>query len=64
MRYNYIDRTDPQISNVRIEQIDNTGYTVVCEADDNKGVNRVQFPTWTTNNDQDDIMENWWVKPA
>ncbi|WP_395019464.1 Ig-like domain-containing protein, partial [Robinsoniella peoriensis] len=60
----YIDRTDPRISNVRIEQIDNTGYTIICEADDNWGVNRVQFPTWTTNNDQDDIMENWWVNPS
>lgn len=55
----YIDRTAPQISNVRIEQIDSTGYTVVCEVNDNRDINRVQFPTWTEKNQQDDLFENW-----
>ena len=60
----YIDRTAPQISNARIEQIDSTGYTIVCEVNDNRGVNRVQFPTWTTYNDQDDIVEDWYSNPV
>lgn len=62
--YNYIDRTSPQISNARIEQIDSTGYIVVCDVIDNRGVNRVQFPTWTPYNDQDDIVEDWYSNPV
>lgn len=65
----YIDRTEPKISNIRIENVDCTGYTVVCDVTDNTEIDRVQFPTWTVTGktdaeDQDDIMENWGVNPA
>lgn len=40
------DTIPPVISNVRVAEIDDTGYSVYCEVTDNVGVNRVQFPTW------------------
>ncbi len=35
------------------------GYDVYAYVTDNMGVNRVQFPTWTENNGQDDIQSSW-----
>jgi len=60
----YIDRTPPEISDVRITNRDSTGYTVNCVVTDNTKVNRVQFPTWTlktdsSGNEQDDLAANW-----
>ena len=40
------DTTPPVISNVRVTEIDDSGYSVYCEVTDNVGVDRVQFPTW------------------
>lgn len=40
------DATPPVITNVRVSQLTNQGYTVTCTVTDNEGVNRVQFPTW------------------
>ena len=51
----YIDRTAPVISNVKISNIDETGYTVSCTATDNTGIKSVKFPTWTEKNGQDDL---------
>lgn len=56
----YIDRTPPTITNVKISNGDSTGYTVTCNVTDNLYVNRVQFPTWTELNGQDDIISEWW----
>lgn len=56
----YIDRTPPTITNVKISNVDSTGYTVTCNVTDNLYVNRVQFPTWTELNGQDDIISEWW----
>lgn len=57
------DGVDPTISNVKITNITEDGYTVSCTVTDNEGVGRVRFPTWTANavngNDQDDI--EWYV---
>ena len=57
---NYIystDSTPPAISNVRVYDADNNGYTVECTVTDEggSGLDHVQFPTWTLENDQDDI---------
>ena len=60
LRFN-IDRTAPVISDVKLSNISETGYTVSCTVTDNEGVARVQFPTWTTNNGQDDIFSDWWA---
>ena len=55
----YIDRTVPVVKDVKITDVDNTGYTVTCTATDDKKINRVQFPTWTDKDGQDDLCPNW-----
>lgn len=60
----YIDRTAPIISNVNVTNRDSTGYTVNCTVNDNNKVNRVQFPTWTLHNGQDDLADTWWTNSA
>lgn len=57
------DKTGPTISNARITHVDSTGYTVTCTVTDASGVDRVQFPTWTEKNDQDDLLSGWSVNP-
>ena len=57
------DKTGPAISNARITHVDPTGYTVTCTVTDASGVDRVQFPTWTEKNDQDDLLSGWSVNP-
>ena len=51
----YIDRTAPVISNVKITNIDETGYTISCTATDNTSLKYVKFPTWTEKNGMDDL---------
>ena len=50
------DKEAPKISNVKISNVTATGYTVSCTATDNEGVTKVQFPTWTENGGQDDLI--------
>ena len=56
-----IENQKPIISNVKIKDIDTTGYTVQCKVIDEggSGINRVQFPTWTLADGQDDLFSNW-----
>lgn len=54
------DNTKPVISNVKISNLTSEGYTVTCTATDNYKIDRVQFPTWTAANEQDDIVKDWW----
>lgn len=58
-----IDNTNPVISNVKVFNISPDGYSVICTAEDNIGIAKVQFPTWTNNNGQDDLLEEWWLNP-
>ena len=61
----YFDNTGPTCTSVEIKNVDNTGYDVyVYGVTDGEGVgvDRVQFPTWTDYNGQDDIQTDWWVK--
>ena len=53
------DTTKPTISNVNVTDVSVNGYTVTCNVSDNVGISRVQFPTWTLANDQDDIFAGW-----
>lgn len=53
------DTTAPVISNVRVTDITNEGYTVNCDVTDNVGVTIVAFPTWTDANGQDDLFDDW-----
>ena len=56
-----IDKEDPTISKTEVKNVTTTGYDVYVYGvqDSGSGVNRVQFPTWTTANGQDDIQSNW-----
>ena len=49
------DTTAPTITNVAISDEDQLGFTVSCTVSDDQGVTRVQYPTWTEANSQDDI---------
>ncbi|MBR1507937.1 MAG: GBS Bsp-like repeat-containing protein, partial [Eubacterium sp.] len=53
------DTEKPVISDVEIIDKSETGYTVKFKATDNNKIDRVQCPTWTTKNDQDDIVKDW-----
>lgn len=57
------DKTGPTITNAKITDVNSTGYTVTCTVTDASGVDRVQFPTWTEKNDQDDLLSGWSVNP-
>lgn len=58
--FELIDTTAPVISNIRVTDVDSTGYTILCDVTDNAGVARVAFPTWTDSNGQDDIAQDWY----
>ncbi len=53
------DTSAPVISDVSVGIFDGEGYEVKCKVSDDVGVDRVQFPTWTTANEQDDIVPDW-----
>jgi hypothetical protein len=53
------DNEHPVISNVTISNVTADGYTVSCTAKDDWGISKVVFPTWTTQNGQDDLAENF-----
>jgi len=55
------DTTPPTATSCEIKNITASGYDVyVYGVTDNvSGVNRVQFPTWTSSNGQDDIQSDW-----
>ena len=52
------EHNKPIISDVKVTA-DKTGYTVKCKVSDDSGIDRVQFPTWTKYNGQDDIIQGW-----
>ena len=58
------DTVPPVISDCKVTNITSSGYTVSCKVTDNAGVDRVQFPTWTTYNGQDDICAAWQTNSA
>lgn len=53
----------PVISNVQVTNVTTEGYDVSCTVTDDVGVNRVQFPTWTDANGQDDLLSDWSINP-
>ena len=56
-----IDKTAPTGTSVEVKNITTTGYDVYVYGvkDSGSGVNRVQFPTWTESNGQDDLIKDW-----
>ena len=53
------DSQAPTISRTTWVQNGDNEYYAYAYVTDNVGVSRVQFPTWTDNNGQDDIQSNW-----
>ncbi len=55
------DTAAPTYTNYEIKNVTSSGYDVYVYgvSDAGSGVNRVQFPTWTESNGQDDIQSNW-----
>lgn len=53
------DVQQPVISDISVSDVSETGYTVHCTVTDNFRVDRVQFPTWTVYNHQDDLLPDW-----
>lgn len=49
------DTTKPVVSNMKIYNVSNKGYSVSCTVSDNVGVTRVKFPTWLPNYSEADI---------
>ena len=56
-----IDKTNPIYTSYEINNVTASGYDVYVYgiSDVGSGINRVQFPTWTDANGQDDIDNNW-----
>ena len=51
------DVTNPSITEDKVSDITDDGYTITCKVTDNVNVSRVVFCTWTEENGQDDIVE-------
>ena len=50
------DTINPTIEDVYVRDVSANGYTVHCIVRDDQELGYVRFPTWTINNDQDDIV--------
>jgi ribosomal protein L23 len=53
------DTENPVVSDITVSNISAQGYTVSCKVTDNWGIHKVAFPTWTVNNGQDDLPEDF-----
>lgn len=62
----YIDRTAPVISEVEVDLLTKDQFRVSCKIEDNveNNIDRIQFPAWTLNNGQDDLVEDWQTNPG
>ena len=57
----YVKNTPPTITDVKVDNITSKGYTVTFKATDEDGVvTKIEMPTWTDRNGQDDIK---WYTP-
>lgn len=51
------DTIPPVISDLQITEADEAGFTATCQvSDEGTGIDRVYFPVWTDNGDQDDVI--------
>ena len=58
--FTYIDATLPIISDVRVVDVSENGYTVKCKVtDDHSKIDRVQFPTWFGDNNPFNADWSW-----
>ena len=60
------DKTAPSATSCEVKNLTTTGYDVYVYgvSDSGSGINRVQFPTWTEANGQDDIQSSWSTNSA
>ncbi len=58
-----IDRKPPVISDIRFSEADDTGFTISCSITDDSEMAAVYFPSWTADNGQDDLPEDWQSLP-
>ena len=60
-----IDNTAPSMTSIEIKNVTPAGYDVYVYGveDVGSGVLAVRFPTWTANNGQDDLLEDWCYYP-
>ena len=56
-----LEAIPPAVTRTAIERDGTDGYRVYAQVETNGGapIDRVQFPTWTDKNGQDDIQKNW-----
>lgn len=59
------DHEPPTVGQVTIENLTEDGYDVVVKgvSDTGTGIDRVQFPTWTDKDGQDDLDNTWETNP-
>ena len=55
----YVDSTPPVISNVKVTNVNSSGFDVSCKVYDNHKISKVKCPTWTRKNWQDDLAGDW-----
>lgn len=55
----YVDSTPPVISDVKVTNVNASGFDVSCKVYDNHKISKVKCPTWTRKNWQDDLAGDW-----
>ena len=53
------DLTGPSISDLQFTEISSEGFRVTCNVNDASGIQKVEFPTWTSYNGTDD--QKWYT---
>ena len=53
------DHSHPVVTEATVSNITADGYTVTCKVTDDWGISKVVFPTWTLQNGQDDLADNF-----
>lgn len=51
-----VEKSIPEITDVKVTNLNSSGYTVTCTVTDKYGIKSVKMPTWTDKNGQDDII--------
>jgi hypothetical protein len=50
------DTKGPVISDVQFSEVTSEGFRVTCTVEDISAIQKVEFPTWTTNNGNDELV--------
>ena len=52
-------KTFPAVKSIFVSQKSSTGYTITVKFESDKGIDRVQFPTWTEKKAGKDLKSDW-----